>query len=60
MASSTFVFPPNMVTQNAFFFSPEKPFGQFAALFFLVTKRQTFTTKKKTLDLTTIDFKNSS
>jgi hypothetical protein len=59
MATSTFVFPPNMATQNAFF-SPEKPFGQFAALFFFGRQEAKCHHQKKTLDLTTIDFKNIS
>jgi len=59
MASSTFVFPPNMATQNASC-SPEKPFQQFAALFFFGHQEAKFHHKKKTLDLTTIDFTNSS
>jgi hypothetical protein len=46
MATSTFVFPPNMATQNAFC-SPDKPFPQFAALFFFGHQEAKFHHQKK-------------
>jgi hypothetical protein len=46
MASSTFVFPPNMATQNASC-SSEKPFQQFVALFFFGHQEAKFHHKKK-------------
>jgi hypothetical protein len=48
MASSTFVFPPNMATQNNAFCSPDKPFPQFAALFFWSPRGKISPPTKKT------------